>query len=157
MVEGTGTRLAKIEGDLARMETEFREDKAQRQIFQEKVESQLAQLMELMANQKNSSENPTSNTDGSHHRVKGTDSGHPIGGQNHVSHRDFKHDLPTFDGQNVDDWLFRLEEFFDLTATPMEQRIKIASFSMVGPAYSWYKWLVRNHYTQDWFVFVDAV
>ena len=100
MVDGTGTRLAKIEGDLTRIENEFREDKAQRQLFQEKVESQLAQLMELMANQRNSSENPGSNPEGSHHCVKGTDWGHHIGGNNRVSHRYFKHDLHTFDGQN---------------------------------------------------------
>nr|KYP38539.1 hypothetical protein KK1_040202 [Cajanus cajan] len=28
---------------------------------------------------------------------------------------------------------------------------------MVGPAYSWYKWLICNHYTQDWGVFVQAM
>lgn len=28
---------------------------------------------------------------------------------------------------------------------------------MVGPTYSWYKWMVRNNCTNDWFVFADAL
>nr|KYP73805.1 hypothetical protein KK1_006461 [Cajanus cajan] len=28
---------------------------------------------------------------------------------------------------------------------------------MVGSAYAWYKWIIRNNYTQDWLVFVDAL
>ncbi|KAJ1422271.1 Chromo-like domain superfamily [Sesbania bispinosa] len=81
-----GTRLAKIESELAPMETELREAKEHRQSFQESINAQFAQM-----------------------------------------------------------------------CTPMDQRIKIASFYMVGPAYSWYKWVICNQYTQDWGVFVQAV
>nr|KYP32147.1 hypothetical protein KK1_047233 [Cajanus cajan] len=74
-----------------------------------------------------------------------------------ISTKDFKIDLPKFDGTEVDDWIFCLEEYFDVANTPVEHRIKVASFHMIGPAYAWYKWMVRNNYTQDWTVFVDAL
>ena len=35
--------------------------------------------------------------------------------------------------------------------------MKVASFHMVGAAYSWYKWLVRNQYTDDWNEFTEAL
>ena len=57
---------------------------------------------------------------------------------------DFKIDIPEFDGDRVEDWIFKLEEFFDVVGTPMENRVKVASFHMVGAAHSWYNWLVRN-------------
>ena len=62
-----------------------------------------------------------------------------------------------FNSNNVDDWIFRLEKFFDDARIPFEQRIKFASFHMVGPDYAWYEWLIRNNYTQDWPVFVDVL
>ena len=62
-----------------------------------------------------------------------------------------------FNDDNVNDWLFRMEEYFDLALTPLEQRVKVASLHMVDPAYSWYKWLVRNEYTNDWLVFADVI
>ena len=71
--------------------------------------------------------------------------------------RDFKIDIPPFDGDRVEDWIFKLEEFFDIAGTPIENRVKVASFHMVGAAYSWYKWLVRNQYTDDWNEFAEAL
>ena len=131
-----GTRLGKIEGELARMEQELRQDKEQRLIFQEKMESQLSKLMEIVAPKYKGSNSSTSNR---------------------VFHRDFKVDIPTFDGDNVDDWLFRIEEYFDVANTPEDQHIKIASFHMIEPAYAWYKWMIKNQYTQDWMIFADAL
>ena len=69
----------------------------------------------------------------------------------------FRVDLPAFNGDNVNDWLFPMEEYFDLASTPLEKRVKVASLHMVGSAYSWYKWLVRNEYTNDWLVFADVI
>ena len=71
--------------------------------------------------------------------------------------REFRVDLPAFHGDNVEDWLFRIEEYFDLASTPLEQRVKVPSLHMVGPAYSWYKWLVCNEYTNDWLAFANAL
>nr|KYP42269.1 hypothetical protein KK1_036311 [Cajanus cajan] len=94
------------------------------------------------------------NEGGPHHSVP---TGQPSSSTTRISYRDLKCDLPSFDGTDVDDWIFRLEEYFDITGIPLEQRIKYASFHMVGPAYAWYKWIIRNNYTQDWLVFVDAL
>nr|KYP36924.1 hypothetical protein KK1_041913 [Cajanus cajan] len=74
-----------------------------------------------------------------------------------MSTKYFKINLPQFDGIDVDDWVFRLEEYFDVAKNPLEQRIKVARFHMIGPAYAWYKWMIHNDYTQDWKIFADAL
>ena len=109
------TRLGKIEGELTWMEQEPRHDQEQWLIFQEKMESQLAKLMDIVAPKDKGSNSNTSNR---------------------AFHRDFKLDIPTFDGDHVDDWLFRIEEYFDVANTLEDQRIKIASFHMIGPTYT---------------------
>ena len=147
-----GTRLSKIENELARIENDMRLDKEQRTSFQERIESQLSKMMSMIEN--NASHKGTSNGGPSR-------SSSPVSqaspSTTHIVHKDLKRDLPTFDGTDVDDWLFRLEEYFDATGIPLEQRIKFASFHMIGLAYAWYKWLIRNDYTRDWLVFVDAL
>ncbi|KAJ1406999.1 Retrotransposon gag domain [Sesbania bispinosa] len=146
-----GTRLSKIESELARIESDMRLDKEQRISFQERIESQLLRMMAMI--EKNTPHRDD-NGDGPRHSPP---NGQPSFSTTRISHRDLKRDLPMFDGNDVDDWIFRLEEYFDITGIPLEQRIKFASFHMVGPSYAWYKWLIRNNYTQDWLVFVDAL
>ena len=90
------------------------------------MESQLAKLMDIVAPKDKGSHSNTSNR---------------------AFHRDFKLDIPTFNGDNVDDWLFRIEEYFDMAKTLEDQHIKIASFHMIGLAYAWYKWMIKNQYT----------
>ena len=146
-----GTRLSKIESELTRMDAELRDAKEQRQLFQERIDAQFAKMMTLLEKQSTNMDDRAPSPITSSSRPYGT--GPPSASSSRVSHRD----LPTFDGENVDDWLFRLEEYFDLSGTPSDQRVKIASFSMIGPAYSWYKWMIRNHHTEDWTVFMEAV
>ena len=90
------------------------------------MESQLSKPMEIMAPKDKGSNSNTSNCS---------------------FDCDFKLDIPTFDGGKVDDWLFRIEEYFDMAKTLEDQHIKIASFHMIGLAYAWYKWMIKNQYT----------
>ena len=151
MVESTW--LSKIESELARMEGEMQWAKEQ----QDCIVAQLSKITELMEKHTTNRDDQENSPNLSPHRSSANTHGSHSGNSNCVSHRDYKHDLPTFDGDNVDDWVFRFEGFFDLADIPMDQRVKIASFHMVGAAYAWYKWLMHNHYTQDWVVFVDAL
>ena len=148
-----GTQLGKIKNELACMEGEMQWAKEQ----QDRMEAQLSKITELMEKHTSNCDDQENSPNLSPHRSLANTRGSHSGNSNRVSHRDYKHDLPTFDGDNVNDWVFRFEEFFDLADIPMNQRVKIASFHMVGAAYAWYKWLMRNHYMQDWVVFVDAL
>lgn len=48
-------------------------------------------------------------------------------------------DLPIFDGEGVEEWVFRVREYFNVYNDPEEWRIRLLSFHLVGPAYSWYR------------------
>jgi len=50
-----------------------------------------------------------------------------------------KVDIPYFDGNEAEDWVFKIQEFFEIYGTPEQQRIKLVSFHMTGAAYAWYK------------------
>lgn len=55
-----------------------------------------------------------------------------------------KVEVPRFKGEEPEDWIFKIKEFFEIYGVPSEQRIKIASFHMEGAAYLWYKWVTKN-------------
>lgn len=139
-----GTRLSKIENELSRIE-------AQNSSFQERMEAQMTQLMSLLQKKKSDDENLDAE---STHSISQSP---PRYSTTLISTKDCKIDLPKFDETDVDDWIFRLEEYFDVAQTPLEQCIKVASFHMIGPSYAWYKWMIHNNYTQDWTIFVDAL
>lgn len=68
-----------------------------------------------------------------------------------------KVDVPRFSSEDAEDWIFKIKEFFKIYGVPVEQRTKIASFHMEGPAYSWYKWVVKNQLVQTWNEFLTAL
>ncbi|KAF7818664.1 Transposon Ty3-G Gag-Pol polyprotein [Senna tora] len=71
--------------------------------------------------------------------------------------RTMKVELPHFDGSDAEDWIFKVEEFFQIYNTPMDQRIRLASLHMKGAAYAWYKWIVQNSLVQSWDEFLKAL
>lgn len=68
-----------------------------------------------------------------------------------------KVDIPRFNGTDAEDWVFKIKEFFDVYDVPTVQRIKISSFHMEGPAYAWYKWMMKNSLVQTWPDFLNAL
>ena len=135
--------VAMAEGTrVGRLESELREEREQRVAFQDRIEGHLAKMFDMIEklNQRGEEQDSAS-----------------IRSQNRAPPRDFKIDLPAFNGEHVDDWLFRIEEYFDLVSTPLDHRVKIASLHMTEPAYAWYKWLVCNNYTNDWVIFSEVV
>ena len=130
---------------LGRLEIDFKE-------FQIDVRDQLSKIMEFITNVSRNSD-----SDSGANQVTGSGSETTGSGPStRVHHRASHHTLPQFN-EDIDDWNFRLEEYFDVAATPSDQKVKVASLYMIGPAFSWYKWMVRNHYTNEWLVFVDAL
>ncbi|KAL1341554.1 hypothetical protein AAHE18_09G095800 [Arachis hypogaea] len=58
-------------------------------------------------------------------------------------------DLPMFEGEGVDDWVFRAWQYLETFAMPIEQRIRVLSFHLVGAAYAWYRWGINNNITYN--------
>ncbi|PNY06477.1 hypothetical protein L195_g002943, partial [Trifolium pratense] len=65
--------------------------------------------------------------------------------------------LHPFDGSNPLDWIFQAEQYFDLSNTPIHQRLTYVPFFMIGPALAWFKWLHTNHLLSTWPEFTKAL
>ncbi|MED6123751.1 hypothetical protein PIB30_052296 [Stylosanthes scabra] len=50
-----------------------------------------------------------------------------------------KTELPMFDGEDVEEWTFRAREYFEAYAVPEDMRVRLLSFHMIGPTYTWYR------------------
>nr|KYP45928.1 hypothetical protein KK1_032488 [Cajanus cajan] len=68
-----------------------------------------------------------------------------------------KLDVPRFDGADLDDWLFRIEAYFDYYGTPPDTRLQIVSFHLEGRAGAWFQWAKRNDLFFNWPSFITAV
>ncbi|KAK2423487.1 hypothetical protein QL285_033937 [Trifolium repens] len=68
-----------------------------------------------------------------------------------------KLDVPRFDGQNAQGWIFKISQFFTYHNTPEEERITVASFYLDGPALAWYQWMYRNDQIVSWPQFLQAL
>ena len=72
-------------------------------------------------------------------------------------HRSMKADLPLFDGEGVDEWVFKVHEYFNWYEVPIDMRLRMISFHLTGPAYTWYRWGVNNNIDYTWESFLDAL
>lgn len=64
-----------------------------------------------------------------------------------------KVDFPRFNGENVKEWLFKVEEFFGIDNTPMELRVRLASIHYDQMAAAWHQSLAQSE--QDAYVIED--
>ena len=71
--------------------------------------------------------------------------------------RSMKIEVPHFDGTDVSNWIFKIEQFFQFYNTPDDQRIMISSFHLEGPALSWFKWMHANGFIESWKGFLKAI
>ncbi|KAI4340580.1 hypothetical protein MLD38_025400 [Melastoma candidum] len=53
-------------------------------------------------------------------------------------------EFPTFDGSQVQEWVFRCERFFELDETPPELKVSIASVHLLGLAIEWHYAFLRG-------------
>ena len=119
------------------------------------MNEKMSKIMQFMEDFTKSKHDEDVNSNRSH--GKGTNDDGGSGHLGPVHHQISRHDLSYFNGEDVEGWLFRLDEYFDFANTLFDQRIKISSFYMTGPAYSWYKWMVQNGYATNWAMFVEAL
>ena len=49
-------------------------------------------------------------------------------------------ELPTFDGDNPDGWIYRAKRYFEINDLCTEERLQDAMICMEGEALPWYSW-----------------
>lgn len=64
-----------------------------------------------------------------------------------------KVDFPRFNGENVKEWLFKVEEFFGIDNTPVELRVRLASIHFDQMDAAWHQSLAQSE--QDAYVIED--
>ena len=62
-----------------------------------------------------------------------------------------------FEGEGVEEWVFKVREYFDMYDVPMELRLRVISFDLCGPTYTWCRWGVNNDISYTWETFLDAL
>nr|GEX36989.1 probable pre-mRNA-splicing factor ATP-dependent RNA helicase DEAH5 [Tanacetum cinerariifolium] len=66
-------------------------------------------------------------------------------------------DVPKFRGSDPESWIFSINEYFTLHATPNEQRLRIIGFNLEGDASEWFRWMTRNNLINTWEEFITSV
>lgn len=52
--------------------------------------------------------------------------------------------FPIFDGEEVEAWLYRCQQFFDFYSTPEESKIKMVSVNVTGSTLYWHQSYMRS-------------
>lgn len=68
-----------------------------------------------------------------------------------------KLDIPKFNGEDPNQWIFNIQEYFDFHKTPEDQRLQIAGFCLEKVASEWYRWTKRNNLIYGWHDFLEKV
>ncbi|GJV66954.1 hypothetical protein Tco_1482463 [Tanacetum coccineum] len=66
-------------------------------------------------------------------------------------------DVSKFNGDDSESWIFAINEYFTLLATPDEQRLRVVGFNLEGEAAEWLRWMTRNKLMTSWDGFLDSV
>ena len=59
-------------------------------------------------------------------------------------------DFPRFDGEDVQGWLYRCEQFFELDAMPENRKVKVASIHLNGRALVWLQFYMKGFGVGNW-------
>lgn len=71
--------------------------------------------------------------------------------------RNIKLDFPRFDGSEVMNWIFRVEQFFDYYATPDNHCLTIVTMHMEKDVVPCFQMISRNASFQSWTMFTRAL
>ncbi|XP_061353237.1 uncharacterized protein LOC133298012 [Gastrolobium bilobum] len=104
-----------------------------------------AQLREFM------SRFPPTQTTNPHH------SSSSMGSDDRGSLRFVKMEIPSFEGQDPNNWIFKSELFFRLQQTPDHLQVQIAGLKMDGAAGDWFQWIFNSGTVQTWEEYTKAV
>ena len=66
-------------------------------------------------------------------------------------------ELPTFDGDEPDGWIYRAERYFEINGLRAEERLRAAMICMEGEALAWYSWEEGHHRFRGWEEFKELL
>lgn len=55
----------------------------------------------------------------------------------------FRVDVPHFNGTNVENWIYRIDNFFALHKVEPTMRLAVVSFHLDGEPYTWFQWMEK--------------
>ena len=155
--------LARVEGDLSRVEGRL--DTALEEL--KSMMNGMTLQINGMTLQQNEMRVQLSNRDREQGSNGGSILGNPMvnqgegqaGGMNGHNHRyAIKLDFPRFGGEGVDEWLFRVEQFFALDRIPEGSKIHVVSLHLDGGVLHWHKNLVKtNGRIPEWEEYKEAI
>lgn len=53
-------------------------------------------------------------------------------------------DFPRFDGEDVQGWVYRCEQFFEVEGTPGNLKVRVASIQLTGKALTWHQSFMKG-------------
>ncbi|XP_062093442.1 uncharacterized protein LOC133799441 [Humulus lupulus] len=65
--------------------------------------------------------------------------------------------VPRFDGQNVDDWIYKINKFFNLHKVAPATRLAVVAFHLDGAPSTWFQWMEKGGSITDWDSFISAL
>lgn len=63
--------------------------------------------------------------------------------------------MPTFDGKNVEGWIYKVKRYFLYHHVPDNERLVKATMSMEGEALDWLVWMDAENNLNLWQEFLD--
>ena len=72
-----------------------------------------------------------------------------------------KVDFPRFDGSQIRDWVFKVEEFFEIDFTPADMKVRMAAIHFDGRASTWHHNMLQTpgpkRWLRDWYVYKSLI
>ena len=69
----------------------------------------------------------------------GTSGDGTVNRSQYFSTRQSKVDFPHFNGDDLNGWLYRCQQFFEVDGTPEEAKVKLAAINLEGRALQWHQ------------------
>ncbi|KAG8380288.1 hypothetical protein BUALT_Bualt06G0000100 [Buddleja alternifolia] len=69
-------------------------------------------------------------------------------------------EFPRFNGEDLRDWIFRCEQFFEVDDTPSDSKVRLAAIHLEGKALQWHQVFMKARLTRDlssWETYVRAL
>lgn len=68
-----------------------------------------------------------------------------------------KTDMPKFDGNNMEGWLYKVKKFIHFHNVPEGERILVATMNMEGEALKWLLWMDSEGQLNSWSEFMEDI
>ena len=65
--------------------------------------------------------------------------------------------MTRFDGLNVEEYIYKINKFFDLHRVDLGLRLAVIPFHLEGVPSTWFQWMEKGGMLTDWEAFVRAI